>query len=194
MLMRLGLINVIDADPGMKVCGEAATGAHGQKLYRGPARRRAPRPAPARHDRRRTARAIRKEFSDAKVVLISHVAPGEEIYAAFAAGAQAFVLKTIESEELVEVIRKVARGQRHIPAEIGAQLAARVPQSDLTEREREVLHLVVRGRRNREIAQQLGISEATVKAHVGNVLLKLGVSHRTEAVSLAIERGMVTVG
>jgi two-component system NarL family response regulator len=137
---------------------------------------------------------IRKEFPDAKLVVISSFAPDEEVYSAIAAGAQAYVLKTIEADELVEVIRKVAAGQRHIPGEIAARLAARIPRSDLTDRERDVLRLLVRGRRNREIAEDLGISEGTVKTHVGSILLKLGVTDRTEAATVAIERGIVTLG
>ena len=92
------------------------------------------------------------------------------------------------------IIRRVAQGHRHIPPEIGARLADRIPRSELTARERLVLALLVRGRRNRQIAEELGISEGTVKVHVSNIMLKLGVSDRTEAATVAIERGLVHLG
>jgi DNA-binding NarL/FixJ family response regulator len=194
-LMRLGLVSVIVAEPGMEVCGEASTGGRAIDLYR------TLRPDVVLMDLRlpdlsgvEATTAIRGEFPEARVVVISSFAPDEEVYAAIAAGALAYVLKTIESDELVSVIRKVAAGQRHIPPEIAARLASRIPRSELTDRERTVLRLVVRGRRNREIAEELGISEGTVKTHVGNILLKLGVADRTEAATVAIERGIVTLG
>jgi DNA-binding NarL/FixJ family response regulator len=194
-LVRIGLTSVIAAEGGLEVCGEASTGARAVELYR------TLRPDVVLMDLRlpdisgvQATTEIRKEFPDAKLVVISSFAPDEEVYAAIAAGAQAYVLKTIEAEELVAVIRKVASGIRHIPAEIAARLAARIPRSELTDRERDVLRLLVRGRRNREIADELGISEGTVKTHVGNILLKLGAADRTEAATMAIERGIVTLG
>jgi two-component system NarL family response regulator len=194
-LMRVGLASVIAGEPGMQVCGEASTGARGVELYR------SLRPDVVLMDLRLpdfsgvvATEAIRTEFPDAKLVVISSFAPDEEVYAAISAGAQAYVLKTIEADELLSVIRKVASGQRHIPVEIAARLAARIPRSELTDRERDVLRLLVRGRRNREIADDLGITEGTVKSHVGNILLKLGVVDRTEAATVAIERGIVTLG
>jgi DNA-binding NarL/FixJ family response regulator len=194
-LMRIGLASVIGAEPGMEVVGDASTGGRGLEMYR------AMKPDVALVDLRLpdmsgvlVTKAIRAEFPDAKIVVISSFAPDEEVYSAFTAGAHAYVLKTIESEELCIVIRKVAAGQRHIPAEVAERLAARIPQSDLTDRERDVLRLLVRGRRNREIADSLSISEGTVKTHVGNILLKLGVTDRTEAATVAIERGIVSLG
>jgi DNA-binding NarL/FixJ family response regulator len=194
-LMRLGLASAIAAESGMEVCGEASTGTEAIELYR------ALKPDVVLMDLRlpdfsgvQATSAIRREFPTAKLVVISSFAPDEEVYSAIAAGAQAYVLKTIEAETLVGVIRKVAAGQRHIPAEIAARLAARIPQSELTDRERDVLRLLVRGRRNREIAETLSIAEGTVKIHVGNILLKLGVTDRTEAATVAIERGIITLG
>jgi DNA-binding NarL/FixJ family response regulator len=193
-LMRIGLASVIATDPGLTIVGEAGTGARAIELYR------SLRPDIVLMDLRlpdtsgaAVTDAIREEFPDAKVIVISSFAPDEEIYAAIAAGARAYVLKTIEAEELVEVIRVVASGRRHIPAEVAARLAARIPRSELTDRERRVLQLIVRGKRNREIADELGITEGTVKTHVGNILMKLGVTDRTEAATVAIERGIVNL-
>jgi DNA-binding NarL/FixJ family response regulator len=193
-LMRIGLASVIATDPGLSVVGEAGTGARAVELYR------SLRPDIVLMDLRlpdhsgaAVTETIREEFPEAKIIVISSFAPDEEIYAAIAAGARAYVLKTIEAEELVEVIRIVAAGRRHIPAEVAARLAARIPRSELTDRERRVLQLIVRGRRNREIADELGITEGTVKTHVGNILMKLGVTDRTEAATVAIERGIVNL-
>jgi two-component system NarL family response regulator len=192
-LVRIGLASVIADEPGMEVCGQATTGMHAIESYR------ALRPDVVLLDMRlpdingvRVTEALHQEFPDAKVLIISSYAADEEIYAALAAGAQAYVLKTIEVDELVEVIRTVAAGQRHIPADIAARLAACIHQSDLTDRERDVLRLLGRGRRNREIAQDLGIASTTVKTHVGSILLKLGVTDRTEAATIAIERGIIS--
>jgi DNA-binding NarL/FixJ family response regulator len=194
-LVRIGLGSVIADEPGMEVCGEATTGARAIELYR------SLRPGLVLMDLRlpdlsgaEATEAIRREFPDAKLLVVSSFAPDEEVYAAIAAGAQGYVLKTIETEQLVAAIRTVASGLRHIPPEIAARLAARIPRSDLTDRERDVLRLLVRGRRNREIAEQLTIAEGTVKTHVANILLKLGATDRTEAATVAIERGIITLG
>jgi len=193
-VVRLGLANVIAAEPGMEVCGQASNGARAVELYR------SLKPDVVLMDLRlpdmsgvRAAQHIRSEFPDAKFIIISSFAPDEEVYEAVSAGAQAYVLKDIETEELVSVIQKVASGLRHIPPDIAARIAARIPRSDLTDRERDVLKLLVRGRRNREIARELQVSEGTVKTHVGNILLKLGASDRTEAATAAIARGIVTL-
>jgi len=194
-LMRLGLASVIRGETDMEVCGEAGTGREAIALFR------RLRPDVTLMDLRladqsgaETTRSIRGEFPDARILVISTFAADEDVYTAISAGALGYVLKTVESDELVTIIRKVAQGQRHIPPEIGARLADRIPRSELTARERLVLALLVRGRRNRQIAEELGISEGTVKVHVSNIMLKLGVSDRTEAATVAIERGLVHLG
>jgi DNA-binding NarL/FixJ family response regulator len=193
-LMRVGLANVIGSEPDMAVCGQAATGGEAIALYR------ALRPDVVLMDLRlpdtsgaQATRSIREEFPDAKVVVLSTFAGDEDVYAAITAGALAYVLKTVQCDELIGVLRKAAAGKRHIPQEIGALLADRVPRSDLSPRERAVLELLVRGKRNRHIADELGITEGTVKVHVSNIILKLGVSDRTEATFVAIERGLVRI-
>jgi len=183
---------VIGTEADMDVCGQAGTAAQAVELYR------AQQPDVVLMDLRlpdmsgaEATAAIRREFPEAKVVVVSTFAGDEDVYAAISAGALAYVLKTVTCEELIEVIRKVAAGRRHIPPEIGARLADRVPRSDLSAREKAVLALLVRGKRNRQIAEDLGITEGTVKVHVSNIILKLGVSDRTEAATAAIERGLV---
>jgi two-component system NarL family response regulator len=192
LLFRMGLRNALADDPRISVCGEAGTAARAVAAYR------ALRPDVTLMDLRlpdasgvEATAAIRAEFPEARVVLISSFAPEEEIYAAFQAGARAYVLKSIDDGDLRALLHAVMRGERHVPPEVAARLAARNPQSDLTDRERSVLHLVARGRRNREIAETLAIAEGTVKGHVQTILLKLGVADRTEAATAAITRGIV---
>jgi len=124
-------------------------------------------------------------------VMISTYVCDEEIYGALQAGALAYLAKSVQREELMRAIRKAAAGQRHIPAEVASRLAERVSRSQLSSRELEVLRLMVGGRRNREIAQSLDISEGTVKLHVSSILGKLSASDRTEAVTRALQRGIV---
>jgi DNA-binding NarL/FixJ family response regulator len=138
-----------------------------------------------------TVQAIRAEFPDARIVMISTYVCDEEIYGALQAGAMAYLVKSVQREELTRAIRKAAAGQRHIPAEVAARLADRVTRSQLSTRELEVLRLLVVGRRNREIAGALDITEGTVKLHVSSILGKLGVADRTEAVTRALQRGIV---
>ena len=107
----------------------------------------------------------------------------EEIYGALQAGAMAYLVKSVQRDELMTAIRKAAAGQRHIPSEVAARLADRVARSQLSAREIEVLRLLVSGRRNREIASALEITEGTVKLHVSSILEKLGADDRTEAVT-----------
>jgi two-component system NarL family response regulator len=192
LLVRIGLKAVISDDPRLTVCGEAGSVAKAVEMYR------AHRPDVVLMDLRLpdgsgvdATAAIRAEFPEARVIVISSFAPDEEIHAAVQAGARAYVMKTIEGNDLRAVIYAVMRGERHIPAEVASRLATRNPQSDLTERERAVLQLVVRGKRNREIADALEIAEGTVKGHMQTILLKLGVTDRTEAATVAIERGIV---
>ena len=138
-------------------------------------------------------RTIRAEFPHARIIALSTFAGDEEIHMALQAGALAYLVKTVQPEELVDTIRKAAAGQRHVPADLAARLAARSPRSQLSPRELDVLKLMIQGKRNREIATHLVISEGTVKIHVSNVLSKLGVTDRTEAVTQALQRGIVTL-
>jgi two-component system NarL family response regulator len=134
---------------------------------------------------------IRAEDPHARIVVLSTYAGDEEIYSALQAGALAYLLKTVEREELVATIRAAAVGQRRITPEVAARLAERLPRSQLSPRELDVLGLVVQGKRNKEIATTLDISEGTVKVHVSNILSKLAVADRTEAVAVALQRGIL---
>ncbi|HEY7498219.1 MAG TPA: response regulator transcription factor [Vicinamibacterales bacterium] len=191
-LVRVGLRSIIALEPDMMVCAEASSGEQAKALFR------AHRPDVTLMDLRLpgmggtdTVHAIRLEFPDARIVMISTYVGDEEIYRALQAGAMAYLPKSVQREELTNAIRKAAAGQRHIPAEVAARLAERVTRSQLSGRELEVLRLLVGGRRNREIAGALVISEGTVKLHVSSILGKLGAADRTEAVTVALQRGIV---
>src|SRR6476620_943492 len=191
-LVRMGLASIISLEPDMVVCAEASTGEQARSLFR------SHRPDVTLMDLRlpgmngsETIQAIRAEFPDARIVMISTYVCDEEIYGALQAGAMAYLVKSVQREELTRAIRKAAAGQRHIPAEVAARLADRVSRSQLSTREVEVLRLLVGGRRNREIARSLDITEGTVKLHVSSILGKLGAADRTEAVTVALQRGIV---
>jgi two-component system NarL family response regulator len=191
-LVRVGLASIIALEPDMAVCAEAATGEQAVALYR------ARRPDVTLMDLRlpgmggsEATLAIRAEFPDARIIVLSVYAGDEEIYNALQSGAMAYLVKSVQREELVLAIRKAVAGQRHIPPEVAARLAERLPRSQLSVRELDVLRLLVGGKRNREIAFVLDITEGTVKLHVSSILGKLGVADRTEAATVALQRGIV---
>lgn len=134
---------------------------------------------------------IRQNFPDARLIVLTTYDGDEDIYRSLQAGARGYLLKDVFFEELETAIRTVHAGSRHIPAAIAERLAERMTISDLTSREMEVLELIVRGQSNKEIGASLAISEATVKSHINNILSKLGVTDRTQAVTTALQRGLV---
>jgi len=191
-LVRVGLTSVIALEPDMTVCAEASTGEQAVALFR------ARRPDVTLMDLRlpvmsglKTTQAIRAEFPEARIIVLSTYVSDEEIYAALQAGAMAYLVKSVGREELTQAIRKAAAGRRHIPAEVAARLADRRSRAHLSTRELDVLRLLVGGKRNREIASVLDITEGTVKLHVSSILGKLGVVDRTEAVTVALQRGIL---
>ena len=135
--------------------------------------------------------AIRKISPESRIIVLTTYDGDEDIYKALQAGAQGYLLKGASSEELINAVRTVHAGERYIPSLVAERLAGRVGAEQLTERELEVLQNIVRGRSNKEIAQHLHISEATVKTHINNLLSKLMVSDRTQAAITALQRGIV---
>ena len=191
-LVRMGLASIIGIEPDMEICAEASSGEQAQTLFR------RHRPDVTLMDLRlpgmngtEATQAIRGEFPDARIVMLSTYVCDEEIYGALHAGAMAYLVKSVQREELMRAIRKAAAGHRHIPPEVAARLADRVAGTQLSGREIEVLRLLVGGRRNRDIAHALDITEGTVKLHVSSILGKLGAQDRTEAVTVALQRGIV---
>jgi len=129
--------------------------------------------------------------SDTAFIVLTTVAGDEEIYRALEAGARGYLFKDMARKELINAIRAVAKGQRYIPAQVGSRIAENLPRPGLTAREVDVLQYVAAGMRNKEIAFQLGVSEATINAHVKHILEKLGASDRTHAVTIALKRGII---
>jgi two-component system NarL family response regulator len=191
-LVRVGLATVINAQPDMHVVAEAENGREAVELY-------------ARHQPDvmvvdllmpelngvEITEAVRRDFPRARLVLLTGSDTNEDIYRGLKAGAQAYLWKSIRPKELVEALRDVAAGRRVVPPAVAQRLAERLPQSDLTARELDVLRLIVRGLANKQIAADLKLSEATVKTHVANLLAKLGVDDRTQAATQALQRGLV---
>jgi DNA-binding NarL/FixJ family response regulator len=134
---------------------------------------------------------IRKEFPDAKILILTTFEGDWEIQRALSAGCLGYLLKSTPFQELVDAIRKAYRGRKHIPAEIAQALADSVGREKLSDREMEVLRRIAEGDRNRDIAEQLAISEQTVKAHVVRIMDKLEARDRTQAVAIAIRRGLI---
>jgi len=134
---------------------------------------------------------IVSEMPQARVIVLSNYEGSEDVRRALAAGAKAYLTKDASAEVLVNAILAVHAGKRYVPPLVGVLLADRLPGGELTDREAEVLRLLARGCSNKEIGEELRIAENTVRIHVSRVLDKLGVSDRTQAVLLAIQRGLV---
>lgn len=136
-------------------------------------------------------RAILAAHPDARIIALTSYEGDADIFRALEAGAQGYLLKDMLGTEVIRAIRTVAAGKRVIPPEVAARLAEFTPRIDLTAREEEVLFLAAKGLRNRDIARVIGRTEATVKVHLKHVMAKLGVEDRTQAVTLALQRGIV---
>jgi two-component system, NarL family, response regulator len=136
--------------------------------------------------------AICAEFKPAQIIVLTTYDGDEDIYRGLHAGAQGYLLKDTKSSELLNAIRIVARGQQYIPPDVGAKLVQRLNNPELRERELTVLGLMAQGMSNLDIATALSISENTVKTHVSRILSKLGVNDRTQAVIVAVKRGIVS--
>jgi DNA-binding NarL/FixJ family response regulator len=136
---------------------------------------------------------IREEFPAARIIVLTTYHGDIQALRAIRAGAAGYLLKSMVRKELADTIRLVHAGKRYIPAEIAAELAAHVADDTLSPREIEVLRLVAMGSSNKQIAGQLAIVEETVKAHISNILSKLGANDRTHAVTIATTRGFLGV-
>ena len=190
-LMRVGIIATINAQPDMKVVAQAGTAEEAIR------RAREHVPEIALMDLRlpdlggvEAIRAIRSTNLDIGFVVLTTYEGDEDIHQAFEAGAQGYVIKGMSYDLLLNAIRKVHRGTRFLPPPIASALTGRDPDSNLSARERDVLALLVQGRSNREIATELGITEGTVKCHVSVILMRLDVADRTQAVVVALRRGI----
>lgn len=191
-IVRKGFVALLQMEDGLRVVAEGSDGAQAISLFR------EHRPDITLMDLRLPAmggvdaiRSIRKEFPDARIIVLTTFDGDEDIYRALEAGARGYLLKGMDTDDLTGAIRTVHSGKTCIPAEVAGRLAERFAGSALTERETDVLRLIVRGKSNKEIGALLFISEATVKTHINNLLSKLGVSDRTQAATTALQRGIV---
>jgi DNA-binding NarL/FixJ family response regulator len=191
-LVREGIAAVVDSEPDMKIVAIASTGIDGVQQFR------KHRPDITLMDLRlpdmsgiEAIMAIRAEFPDARIVILTMFEGDVEIQRALDAGARGYLLKTMPPEVLVGEIRKVHAGKRRLPPEVASQLSEYFGEESLTPREIEVLQQVSTGGRNREIGEILGISEVTVKVHVKRIMNKLRAKDRTEAIAIAIRRGII---
>jgi two-component system NarL family response regulator len=191
-LVRVGMATVVNQQPDMGIVAEAEGGQRALELFR------QHRPDVVLMDLRlrndsgsRITSSIRAEFPDARVLVISNYDGDEDIHQALEAGAMGYLFKSIVEDELVEAIREVNAGHRYLPKGVAARLHENETGMRLTRREDELLDLLGKGLRNRELAQVLGISEDTVKTHLKSLFRKLDVSDRAEAVREAMRRGFL---
>jgi DNA-binding NarL/FixJ family response regulator len=136
---------------------------------------------------------LRGEYPDARVIMLTTSDSDGDIQRAMRAGASAYILKSMPKTELLDVVRLVHAGRRHVPADVAARLAEHLGEEDLTARELEVLRLIRDGHRNKQIAGQLAIAETTVNFHIKNLVGKLGANDRTHAVTIAVRRGLLHI-
>jgi DNA-binding NarL/FixJ family response regulator len=137
--------------------------------------------------------AIRGEFPGAHIIMLTTSDSDGEIQRAMRSGASAYILKSMQKDELLNVVRSVHAGRRHIPPAVAARLAEHLGDEDLTTRELDVLRLIRDGYRNKQIADQLAIAETTVNFHIKNLVDKLGANDRTHAVTIALRRGFLQI-
>lgn len=191
-VVRAGLASMLSTIPGLAVCGAASTGEEALQLID------SQQPDVLLLDLRmpgmngiellKVTRA--KPFPPKALVLTSYESD-EEIYRAIEAGAQGYLLKSTPQAEIVAAIQAVHAGRHYIPPRIAARLAERMVRSALTQRELEILEMVVRGLTNKQIGNALQISENTARNHINSIIRKLDVSGRTEAATAAIQQGLV---
>jgi len=191
-LLREGLATIINNQPDMLLVAQASNAQEAIQEYR------KHRPDVTLMDLRLPDKsgidamiAVRAEFPEARVIVLTTFEGDVEIQRALEAGARGYMLKSMPPRELVEVIRQVHAGKKRIPAQLAAQLAEHLSDEDLTAREIEVLNQIAGGNRNRDIAEKLLITEETVKVHVKHIMDKLGANDRTQAVAIGVRRGII---
>jgi len=191
-LLRTGVANIINHEPDLIVVAEASNGVEAVAAFE------RYRPDVTLLDLRmpvmegvEAVRQIRERDPHAKVIVLTTYDTDEDISRALKAGAKAYILKDIAADRLIECIHDVLAGKTYLAPQAAAKLAEGVTRVQLTPRELGTLRLIADGKSNKEIANDLGISERTVKTHLGHLFEKLGVTSRTEAVKIAMRRGLV---
>lgn len=194
LMVAQGLTALLESPPDITVVGRASNGREAIALFR------QHQPDIVLMDLRmpqmggvEATIAIRAEFNQARIIVLTTYDGDEDIYRGLRAGAKGYVLKDAGAEELLSAIRAVHAGQQYIPLAVGAKLAERMGIPELSNRELEVLNLMARGKNNQEISAQLSISESTVKFHAKNIMSKLGASDRAQAIVTALKRGVIAI-
>jgi DNA-binding NarL/FixJ family response regulator len=193
-MVRMGLSSSLSVEPDIEVIAEAATGEAAIEAYRKyqPTLVLMDLRLPGMNGVECTA-ALVQEFPGARILILSTHSGEEDIYRALQAGARGYVVKNIMREELLRAVREVYRGGKYMDPAVASHLAERRSHRPLSAREIEVLQMVARGFGNREIASALNIAEVTVKLHVSHVLEKLNVNDRTQAATVALQRGIISL-
>jgi DNA-binding NarL/FixJ family response regulator len=193
-VFREGLATIIGSQRDMCLVAQAANAAEAMEEFR------LHRPDITLMDLRLpgtngtdTLIAMRGEFPRAHIIMLTSSDSDGEIQRAMRAGASAYILKSMPKDELLNVVRAVHAGRRHIPPEVAARLAEHLGDEDLTSRELEVLRFIRDGYRNKQIADQMTIAESTVNFHIKNLVDKLGANDRTHAVTIALRRGLLQI-
>jgi two-component system NarL family response regulator len=191
-VVRAGLVAVIAQEPDLRIVGEAENGERAVALFR------EHQPAVVLMDLRmpqmggvEAIERIMADFPGARILALTTYDGDADIRRALRAGARGYLLKDMLLSDVITAIRAVLRGDRVIPTAVATRLAEFPERSDLTERELEVLHLVGRGLSNKEVAKAIGRMDETVKIHLKNIFAKLGVDDRTQAVTVALARGLI---
>jgi DNA-binding NarL/FixJ family response regulator len=191
-LFREGIDAVLNSQPDMSLVGVACKGTEAIEAFR------VLQPDVTLIDLRlpdlngiEVLLTIRSEFPEARIIVLTTFERDTEIQRALKAGAQGYLLKSMPAKQMIETIRQVHAGKKSVPAQIAATLAEHFADEALSEREIEVLLHVAAGNRNRGIAEKLYIAEETVKVHLRHIMAKLGASDRTEAVTIAVRRGII---
>lgn len=194
-VVRVGLSAIINSQPDMVNVAEAASGEQAIELFE------QHRPDVTLMDLRLpgangidTTISILERFARARIIILSSYGGDENVFRSIQAGARAYFLKDVKGRDLVDAIRAVHAGRRPLPDGIATCLAERIPRPELSPREMEILRLIANGKSNREIASILEISEGTVRVHASNLFAKLGCGDRAQAVAVAFQRGIVSVG
>jgi DNA-binding NarL/FixJ family response regulator len=193
-VVRMGVIAIINNEPDMEIVGEAVNGAQAVDLFI------KHRPDLTLLDSRmplkngiQVAKEIRDHSASARILMLTAFDGDEDIFRAMESGVHGYVLKNSTGEHLIPAIRAVADGRQWIPADVQQRLNARKTFEPLTPRELEVLHELAKGLANKQIAGVLNITEHTTKGYLKNILYKLHVADRTEAVTVAIQRGLIHI-
>jgi DNA-binding NarL/FixJ family response regulator len=191
-VVRFGLVAMLGAQPDFVVVAQASTGEEAIALFR------QHQPDVCLMDLRlpeiggaEAIRLIRKEFPNSVFIVLTTFHGDEDIHKAMSAGARSYLLKGMSHDELLDAVRKVHAGRQYLPSKVRQSLANRMPSSDLSAREAEILGLIVKGLTNKEIATKLNITVGTVKWHLNILFARLNVTDRTQAAVAALHRGIV---